>query len=662
MGVGEQCSSCFQVLQYFPILNQASLTAIAIWLSFSTMLIFGFETTFRSLRRARFPSRNRWQLPAVVVVISAMIFSGWAATNVFPTKGKCLTGLVWWTARYAKLAVVLASGLLAAYPASATIITVQLVKTVKVDKAERIAATRVVYYLIVNTWLIVCCHLLNFPNHYCLLILLQALILPYYVQILIGTPAMRSAQVAQVALNVSGILNLIMHIFLRSNADRLAIRAVETPWSDKRTIRVFGPSDLNVQEHISYPVLWNEKNLGPRSLTVTSEKASLHSGTESDYDAYSSSGPLQHIVFPSPKAKAYHPSMPSLKVVPMPQITRNNSSYALFPTAESTTAHMSSSTTYENDEGDWELPLPPAPLFAHKYNRITSVESSQTVQIGLRLSYMNHALDPIEASPPSIIGLRMGLETPDAVDRTDWSRPAPTRASASSDTLHSSELLRAQSYRSDTSMIHDVFIEPEALMPDPAEHMPRRILPQQQAERAGGAVLPQQAFNASEQASSRTRRQEPVRVVDLTSHAASTPLQQRASLRQIKKPHPAFPSYPIHRRQRSIPSQNQYSPKTVVDTTGYEVPQPAKRVTVTSPSRPSGLPHSPKPAPSWRPQNWTSPRNHRGLSPASPEDEDKALPSEKALPYVSSGAIAFKSNNPFNNMTPQVIHRPPGWK
>ena len=84
-----------------------------------------------------------------------MIIAAWAATNVFPTRGKCLTGLIWWTARYAKLAVVLSSGLLALYPASAIIITVQLVKTVKVDKAERIAATRVVYYLIVNTWLIV---------------------------------------------------------------------------------------------------------------------------------------------------------------------------------------------------------------------------------------------------------------------------------------------------------------------------------------------------------------------------------------------------------------------------------------------------------------------------------------------------------------------------
>ena len=131
------------------------LTYVALWLPFATMLVFGLEATFRSLRRVRFPSRNRWHIPTAIVVIALMIFSTWAATNVFPTRGKCLTGLIWWTARYAKLAAVLAVGLLVVYPASALIITVQLVKTVEVEKAERIAATRVVYYLVVNTWLIV---------------------------------------------------------------------------------------------------------------------------------------------------------------------------------------------------------------------------------------------------------------------------------------------------------------------------------------------------------------------------------------------------------------------------------------------------------------------------------------------------------------------------
>ena len=119
------------------------------------MLVFGLETTFRSLRRNRFPTRNKWHIPTALAIIVALTVFMWAATNVFPTRGACLTGLIWWTARYFKLAIVVCSGLLFLYTTSTVLLTVQLIKTVNVEKAERIAATRVVYYLVVNTWLIV---------------------------------------------------------------------------------------------------------------------------------------------------------------------------------------------------------------------------------------------------------------------------------------------------------------------------------------------------------------------------------------------------------------------------------------------------------------------------------------------------------------------------
>lgn len=85
------------------------------------MLVFGLETAFRSLRRVRFSSRNRWHISTVIVVIATVIFAVWGATNVISTEGECLTNQIWWTARYAKLAVVLAPILLVLYPVSAVI-------------------------------------------------------------------------------------------------------------------------------------------------------------------------------------------------------------------------------------------------------------------------------------------------------------------------------------------------------------------------------------------------------------------------------------------------------------------------------------------------------------------------------------------------------------
>ena len=119
------------------------------------MLVFGAETTFRSLQRTKFSNRSRWHIPTILGSIVVLIILLWAVSNVFPTKGMCFTGLIWWTARYFKLAIVICSGMLFSFVTSAIIITVQLVKTIKIDRAERIAATRVVYYLVANTWIIV---------------------------------------------------------------------------------------------------------------------------------------------------------------------------------------------------------------------------------------------------------------------------------------------------------------------------------------------------------------------------------------------------------------------------------------------------------------------------------------------------------------------------
>ena len=484
-------------------------------------------------------------------------------------------------------------------------------------------------------------------------------------QILIGTSALRTSQVAEVALNITGIVNLVLHLFLRSNADRLAIRAIETPWSDKGTIRVFGPSDLNVREHISYPVLWQEGDYDHNTLVARSEKASQRSPTDSEYDAYSASGPFQHVVFPSPTAKASRLT-PPLRVGPVRQVTQNNSSYALFPTSTSTAAHVSSSTTFEIVNDDSELPLPPAPLFAREHDRSTSSQSSATVQIGLRLSYMNHALDPIEASPPSIIGLPAPFQAAGLPDHDDSSRPALMRASASSESITDFGFLPTQTYKAGATTPHEIFVEPKAIMPDPAEHVPRPIVPRRREIRAEPLILPQQAFDGSRQAPVPRPVPEPALAVIHPSSPVPAPLQQGPSPRHFKKPQPIFPMPPTSRAQPPFPTHRANRPQVTVYTQFPAKPQAVAKPKPASPVRPSGLSRGPKPAPSWRPQNWDVPKDSSSISPKTQENEGKALPCQKSLPTVppaaQMGQTSLKSKDPFNTGTPQVIHRPPGWK
>ena len=255
-----------------------------------------------------------------------------------------------------------------------------------------------------------------------------------------------AAQIAEIALNLSGILNFTLHIFLRSNADRLAIRGAETPWSGKRTMRVFGPSDLNIQEHISSPVLCQSKDHHRNSFIEEKlEKSPTDSTANSHYDNYSSHSPLQHAVFPSPTEKG--PVTPPAKFSLGRQ--RNNSSYSIFPTTGSAhQLHMSTSTTFSNIEEACEMPLPPPPLFAPKHGRNDSGQSRQssaTVQIGLRLSSMDNASLPLEPLSPT------SLQKPPQLTGSSFN-PRPTRqklrrASASSDAVNDHAALVSQTFK-----------------------------------------------------------------------------------------------------------------------------------------------------------------------------------------------------------------------
>ena len=458
---------------------------------------------------------------------------------------------------------------------------------------------------------------------------------------------MRTAQIAEVALNVTGIINLIMHVVLRSNADRLAIRSVETPWTDKRTMRVFGPSDLNVRQHISYPVLWQPSDEDCNSSTARSDKASQSSPTDSHYDAYSPSGPLQHVVFPSPEVSSGTSVTPPLKTSPIRRVTQNSARYKVFPNPQSAIAHMSTSTTFSDVNDRTSLPLPPAPLFASKHDRNVSSQSSETVQIGLRLSYMNHALDPIEVSPPSIIGLPIPLQTAGDRDANIAAPPRVLSASGSSEALRDFTILPARSYSED----HEP-AQARNVMPNPAERYPASALPISQAD-----MPPLYTSNAL--------RAVP-RVVDLSSSAAADPEAQDLS-RQHQKPESAFPRLPVKRPPPAFSPQPANRPQvrinTQIATEAHSIP---KSPSPTSSKR-AGLPTRPKPAPSWRPQNWNTPKNMTPVSTKTTfnSGEEKAFPGQKTLPAipmtVHHDPRMPDSNNPSTAGKPQVIFRPPGW-
>lgn len=111
-------------------------------------LVFGIEMALRAFKYERFSPRGKWTLSLCMGAISFMILLTWLPTIAWPMFRKCLGELVWISARYDLLALIILSVLVFSFILLAALISIQLMRTANVDSNERIAASRMCYYLL----------------------------------------------------------------------------------------------------------------------------------------------------------------------------------------------------------------------------------------------------------------------------------------------------------------------------------------------------------------------------------------------------------------------------------------------------------------------------------------------------------------------------------
>ena len=194
-----------------------------------------------------------------------------------------------------------------------------------------------------------------------------------------------------------------MHFCFRTRADSLVFSALEPPWSEKRGIRRLGPGDLNIRDHISYPILCTpqEHDFG-RDVDEVYAPTPVVSRTPSETDSIEKYlGHLDSKV----STQSLRPS-PVTEQRSVRPSTLNRSGYSFFPHRDSSTFVASTPSTIppSTEKVELNLPLPPAPLFSQKHTRVSSARStsSATVQIGLRLSHLGQTLDPFEKGSLSL--------------------------------------------------------------------------------------------------------------------------------------------------------------------------------------------------------------------------------------------------------------------
>ncbi|KAL8933476.1 MAG: hypothetical protein Q9216_006345 [Gyalolechia sp. 2 TL-2023] len=259
------------------------------------------------------------------------------------------------------------------------------------NRDQRIAATRTAYYLVLSA-------------------LVMALVIPFFAQKTTRVDAIVTSKIAEVALNVLGIIHLVLHVFLRANADSTAIRPTESSWTKTRGLRLFGPSDLEMTMHITSPVLLEkdeEKRLDDdnyklmHDLRRFSRAAKYVSSPTVEPDTSFSQFMAQKEL---EKIQLVEPTTPPAQVLLSPLPSRKGSNYSIFPTFRSAMLRNSMSTTFSQDNEE-VFQSPPTKLpWSHK--REISEQSSATVHIGCRLSNL-HGTQHYGHSSPTASSFRL---------------------------------------------------------------------------------------------------------------------------------------------------------------------------------------------------------------------------------------------------------------
>ncbi|KAL8688180.1 MAG: hypothetical protein Q9218_005844 [Villophora microphyllina] len=367
-----------------------------LWIVPYTMLVFGLETTFRSLHRKRF-QHQRWRnVGFCVIAMIVMVLATWVPSFVDPSMGRCHSSIIGWTTHFVKVGLVIGSCVLFTYIVCATVITAQLLRTSNLDSSQRISATRVVYYLIVSS-------------------LIMALVIPFFTRKHIHREAHVPARLAEVALNLLGIINLLLHVFLRSNADRAAIRSPKSMSSKKRPLRVFGPSDLEMTMHITSPVLLekeverlydndNHKLVGkpraPSEPTHNTNPPDKELGIASKSPRPSTIA--ENTAFPDQENNV----PPQIIVSPSPFPHRKNSNYSIFPTFRSAMLRNSMSTTFSQDSEEQPL-QPPKPILlppSHHKRDLSQQTSATRKEPGFAEERTVQKIDDEGAAAGSAVG------------------------------------------------------------------------------------------------------------------------------------------------------------------------------------------------------------------------------------------------------------------
>ncbi|RDL35408.1 uncharacterized protein BP5553_07339 [Venustampulla echinocandica] len=341
-------------------------------------LVFGLECAFRALRKMPFQARGKHAVKMYLVIVVIMLVGTWIPSNLHQQRDTCFATLVWFITSYGDLGLILfsiSSGLMLI---SALIIFFRLSSVNLIDEHQRIAASRMVYYL-----------LLGFIS--------SAFVIPWFVSLNTAKGDIKAAMMATVVINLSGLISGLLQLFLRANTATTSFGPTGSRDRKKHQIRIWGPNELVFNHQLMSPVIVHTpvRQLATRSESRSSligaEKGRVISMESLGSPIYGSpTRPNQQLVAAEQKAANQQP--PSYPAASVARGHFRKASYSLFPAESSSPdkslavgANQEPTSIYDITGLD-----PPPPVLgasSRGHRRDSSIASSATVQIGLRISH-----------------------------------------------------------------------------------------------------------------------------------------------------------------------------------------------------------------------------------------------------------------------------------
>lgn len=396
------------------------LTASAIFLVPYIQLVFGVEMFLRGLRPAPFAPRGKRSVAICLVILGLGVLANFLVAAFDPAADLCLTYLFWFAAHWSWGCFALLTAIASILLICCIGIFLQLTRSTKIEVTERVAASRMVYYLAVAIISNVSerdFHMQRETRAGLTTDAAKAFMIPFFFMLafgdyIAGNPdALNLSTVASVVANVTGLMTGCLYLFLRSNTistigpknkvaeyerRKLKYRIRRTSTNDSER-----PGSSNMME---YNGLGRVRRMNSQASWFShhaNDEARLSSPVYDEKNCVQQPEPLRSNAVRAIINEVPRPPEPAQLPLPSPAPGGHfrERPYAPFPNTllgPKSSVALLPSTTYspQAEESILEgLELPPSmgelTGGVGRHRRDSSLVSSATVQIGLRFSSMD---------------------------------------------------------------------------------------------------------------------------------------------------------------------------------------------------------------------------------------------------------------------------------